>query len=80
MPTELNECIGNIKNICDINAPALARLYNLGSNIPLMENSGDAYSLALQSVDTDGTMRDMHDLPANDMQPPIRGVGLDDIL
>jgi hypothetical protein len=80
MPTELNECIGSIKNICDISAPALTRLYNLGANIPLTENSGNAYSLALQSADTNGTMRDMHDLPANDLQPPVRGAGLEDIL
>ena len=80
VPDKLKECIESIKNICDTNAPELAQLYNFGSNIPLLESGGNIYSLALQEIETSGTMREMHDLPANDMQPPVKGAGLEDIM
>lgn len=80
VPDKLKECIESIKNICDTNAPELAQLYNFGSNIPLLESGGNIYSLALQEIETSGTMREMHDLPANDMQPPEKGAGLEDIM
>ena len=80
VPDKVKECIGAIKSICDTNAPALAQRYNFGSNIPLLESSGNEYSLALREVETNGTMREIHDLPANDLQPPVKGAGLDDIM
>lgn len=80
MPDKLKECIGSIKNICDTNAPALAKLYNFGNNIPLLESSNTTYSLALQSTESNETMRDIHDWPANDMESPTKGAGLEDIM
>ena len=80
MPDKLKECIGSIKNICDTNAPALAKLYNFGNSIPLLESSNTTYSLALQSTESNETMRDIHDWPANDMESPTKGAGLEDIM
>jgi hypothetical protein len=80
VPEKLKECIGSIKQICDTNAPALAQVYNLGSNIPLLEYSASNYSLALQNMDSEETMREIHDLPANDMQAPVKGAGLESLL
>ena len=80
VPIELKECIGSIKQICDEKAPTLAQLYNFGSNIPLLEGANNSYSLALQTVSNESTMRDIHDLPANDMQAPIKGAGLESLI
>lgn len=80
IPNELKECIDSIKQICDDNAPQLVQHYNLGTNIPLLEGSNQDYSIALQNTNDESTMRDLHDLPANDMQPPIKGAGLETLL
>lgn len=80
VPVELKECIGLIKQICDDKAPALARLYNFGPSIPLVDCSSNNYSLALQNANEESTMRDIHDLPANDMQAPIKGAGLESLI
>lgn len=80
VPVELKECIGLIKQICDDKAPALARLYNFGPSIPLVDCSSNNYSLALQNANEESTMRDLHDLPANDMQAPIKGAGLESLI
>lgn len=79
VPNMLKDCIGSVKQICDKNAPALARVYNFGSNIPLQDSSGEKYSLALKSTTSEETMRQIHDLPANDMQPPVKGAGLESL-
>lgn len=80
VPNRLKECVGSIKQICDSNAEELAKLYNFGSNIPLLDQSACTYSSALKNFDSEETMRQIHDLPANDMLAPEKGAGLESLL
>lgn len=80
VPNRLKECVGSIKQICDSNAEELAKLYNFGSNIPLLDQSASTYSLALKNFESEETMRQIHDLPANDMLAPEKGAGLESLL
>lgn len=80
VPNRLKECVGSIKQICDSNAEELAKLYNFGSNIPLLDQSASTYSSALKNFDSEETMRQIHDLPANDMLAPEKGAGLESLL
>ena len=77
VPAELRTCVDSIREICDANESKLAQLYNLGSNIPLLKT--ESYSNALEEIET-GTVREIYDLPANDMEQPTLGAGLNEIL
>lgn len=79
VPDKLKDCVGSIKQICDTSAPALVQMYNLGPNIPLLDSDDEQYSLALKSIESEETMRQIHDLPANEIEAPVKGAGLESL-
>ena len=69
VPKEVEACVSSIKGLCMEEIPKITSKYNTGASIPLIQQTS-SYNEALRS-NTEETMREMHDLPDNSLEPPI---------
>lgn len=69
VPEEVEACVASIKELCMEEIPKITSEYYTDKSIPLIKQTG-GYGDALRS-NTEETMREMHYLPDNSLEPPI---------
>ena len=68
VPKEVEACVSSIKGLCMEEIPKITSKYNTGASIPLIQQTS-SYNEALRN-NPEETMREMHDLPDNSLEPP----------
>lgn len=80
VPKELGDCIDSIKQICDDSIPSIAHtnVFTYDTTTPLIETKN--YSEAREEIKSGLSMREIHDLPANDDAIAVGGANPDTML